>query len=516
MAKRSLLTLCVASAVLLSLVTATAAQDRESVELSLEDALRIALKNNLDLVSAKYAPELAEQNVNTQLSVYDAGFQTFWDRSQREQPATQLSTVTGSETDQINIGVAQNLRMGADYQVGFASTRSLQTGPNVTAPGSYFSGLFLQMNLPLLNGFGEKVTTEQLVLARNDLEISRTDLEQQAETTMEIVEGAYWDVVAAREALRIAVFSLQRAEDLLELNRKKVEVGTLAPIEITQAEAGVASQEEGVIVAEATMEDAEDELRRLMAIPVHDPMWDQQILNSTRPAFEAIDIDVEAATQIALSERASVRSAEQTLQNSMLSERVARREVRHNLDFTAQYNPQGVSLDIAEFRDPGNPGTILLPEESADLGESVARISNGDVYNWSARVTYSVPIGNRSAKAGYARARISREKAQTDLDNAEQTVRVEVRRSVRAVQSGHKRVEAARKNVELQQKKLDAEQKKFANGMSTSFEVLTFQNDLADAELSEIRARLDYIKALASLERVQGTLLEARGLDLGN
>ena len=513
MAKRSLLTLCVASAVLLSLVTATAAQDAESVELSLEDALRIALKNNLDLVSASYAPELAEQNVNTQLSSFDAGFQTFYDRSKAERPATQLSTVTGSETDQLNIGVSQNLRMGADYTVGFATTKSLQTGPNVTAPGSYFSGLFLQMNLPLLNGFGEKVTTEQLVLARNDLEISKTDLEQQAETTMEVVEGAYWDVVAAREALRIAVFSLQRAEDLLELNRKKVEVGTLAPIEITQAEAGVASQEEGVIVAEATLEDAEDELCRLMAIPAHDPMWNQQILNSTRPAFEEINIDVEAAIQIALSERASVRSAEQTVENRMLNERVARRQVKHNLDFTAQYNPQGVSLDSPEFRGPlGN----LFLEENANLEESIARIANGDVYNWSARVTYSVPIGNRAAKAGYARARISREKSQTDLDNAEQTVRVEVRRSVRGVQSGIKRVEAARKNVELQQKKLDAEQKKFDNGMSTSFEVLTFQDDLANAELSEIRARLDYIKALASLERAQGTLLEARGLELGN
>ena len=154
MGKRSLLTLMVASAAVLCLVTTIAAQDRETVELSLEDALRIALKNNLDLVSASYAPELAEQEVNSQLSAFDAGFQTWYDRAISERPATQLSTVTGSETDQINLGVQQNLRMGADYTVGFATTKSLQTGPNVTAPGSYFSGLFLQMNLPLLKGFG--------------------------------------------------------------------------------------------------------------------------------------------------------------------------------------------------------------------------------------------------------------------------------------------------------------------------------------------------------------------------
>jgi outer membrane protein TolC len=370
------------------------------------------------------------------------------------------------------------------------------------------------MNLPLLNGFGNTVTTEQLVLAQNEYEISKTDLEQQAETTLEIVEGAYWDVVAARRALDIAILSLQRAEDLLELNRKKVEVGTLAPIEITQAEAGVASQEEGVIVAEANLEDAEDELRRLLAIPESDSMWNMEIRNSTTPVFEEIEIDVEEAIDIALTERPSVRSAEQTLENRMLNERVAKRQVRHNLDFSAQYNPQGVSLDIERITD--DAGNVVLPEENADLQESIARIGNGDVYNWSARVTYSVPIGNRAAKATYARARISREQAQANLNNEEQTVRVEVRRAARAVESGIKRVQAAQKNVELQEKKLDAEQKKFDNGMSTSFEVLTFQNDLADAQLSEIRARLDYIKALAALERAKGTLLEARGLELAD
>jgi len=102
------------------------------------------------------------------------------------------------------------------------------------------------------------------------------------------------------------------------------------------------------------------------------------------------------------------------------------------------------------------------------------------------------------------------------LQDIEQTVRVEVRRAVRAVESGIKRVEAAQINVELQREKLDAEQKKFQNGMSTSFEVLTFQNDLADAELGEIRARLDYIKAVAALERSKGTMLESRGLTLAS
>jgi outer membrane protein TolC len=129
-------------------------------------------------------------------------------------------------------------------------------------------------------------------------------------------------------------------------------------------------------------------------------------------------------------------------------------------------------------------------------------------------VTYTLPIGNKAAKARHRIAELNREKGSVDVQNQEQTVRVEVRSAVREVESGVKRVAAARKNVELQEKKLEAEQKKFENGMSTSFEVLTFQNDLADAELSMIQAGLDYARSLIAFERSKGVLLESRGLTL--
>jgi outer membrane protein TolC len=496
------LVMCVVLCGALSPSCAQSSGDGDELEpyrLSLNDALRMALKNNLDLVSARYGPEFAAQDIELQDSGFDPTFQTSYARSERVQPATQLSTVTGSESDNF-------------AAIDFGINKNVSTGPNVVAPTSYLSGFTLTYNQPLLNGFGTEVTTEQLILAYNDYDISLADLEVNAEQTMEIVEGAYWDVVAAREALRIARISLQRAEDLLELNKKKVEVGTLAPIEITQAEAGVASQEEQVIVAEVTLRDAEDELRRLLAIPPDDTMWDKAIVNDTRPVFEATQIDLQEAIDTAMEARAEVRSAEQRLRNRELSERVAQRQKRHNLDLNLLYGPSGASLDLEEIDD--GMGNILLPANEATLSDSLSNIFDGDVYNWSAGITYRVPIGNRAAKANYANARLARSQAGVDLLNQEQTVRVEVRRAVRNVESGIKRVEAARKNVELQQEKLEAEQKKFDNGMSTSFEVLTFQNDLADAELSEVRARLDYIKSLAGLERAKGTLLEARGLSL--
>ena len=136
--------------------------------------------------------------------------------------------------------------------------------------------------------------------------------------------------------------------------------------------------------------------------------------------------------------------------------------------------------------------------------------------DWGIALIYSYPIGNRAAKSNYAVAKINIEKSEIALQSVLQDVRVDVRRSARAVESGYERVVAARKNTELQTKKLEAEQKKFDNGMSTSFEVFTFQTDLRNAQLSLIQALLDYNKALADLERAKGTLLESKGLTLAD
>jgi outer membrane protein TolC len=486
--------------------------DEDVYYLSLEDALTLALDNNLDLVSARFAPKQARQDVVLEDSSFDVGFESVLSRNEQESPATQVSTVTGSKSDNYQAGITQNLKYGADYQVGFGMRRNEQTGAEVVAPLSYFSGFDFTFTQPILKGFGTEATTERLLLAESNLEIAMDDLETRAEQLTETVVGAYWDVVAAREAVRVARRALALAEELLELNRKKVEVGTLAPIEITEAEAGVASRVEQVILTEVQLQDAEDELRRLLAIPPSDPIWAMSIVNTDRPIFEKKEeVDLEESIDTALASRSEMRVARQTVKNRELNERVAYREKRHQLDFNANYGPSGASLDTPLILSPLG---FIVPPNQGSLGDSLSNIFTGDVYTWTATLTYRVPIGNRAAKANYTKSQIALQQSEVDLRNQEQTIRVEVRRAVRGVESGIKRVEAARKNVELQEEKLEAEQKKFDNGMSTSFEVLTFQNDLADAQLSEIRARLDYLKSLTALERAEGTLLESYDLRL--
>jgi outer membrane protein TolC len=246
-------------------------------------------------------------------------------------------------------------------------------------------------------------------------------------------------------------------------------------------------------------------------------MWLKKIMNSDRPNFEPPVLDLDELIATALEERAELRSLRKSLDSRMLNERVAKRQRKHQLDFDANYTPIGTDVDQGVFVNgpDGIPGTEddgFIVTDASSLGGSFSNL--GDDHYWSAKLTYRIPVGNRAANANYARARLTREQTEVDIANQEQTIRVEVRIAARAVESGWKRVEAARVNTTLQEKKLDAEQKKFDNGMSTSFEVLTFQNDLADAELAQIRAALDYIKALAALETATGTLIESRGLVL--
>jgi len=258
-----------------------------------------------------------------------------------------------------------------------------------------------------------------------------------------------------------------------------------------------------VIVAENALENAEDVLLQWLAVPDDDPMWEKSLDLTDRPSFVPLEIDLGEAISTALAERPEMASARQRLRDSELSERVAKRGRRHGLDLTASLSPNqndDVDRAIETLAPPGIPASITN--------------TSADDTNWQVGLRYSLPLRNRDAKASYAIAKLNTRKSDLGVRNVEQSVRVEVRTAARNVTSGIQRVEAARKNVELQTEKLDAEQKKFDNGMSTSFEVLTFQNDLADAELSEIRARLDYVKSLTALERYKGTLLEARGLKL--
>jgi len=478
----------------------------DAVRMSLPECLSRALENNLDLAIAKKDPEIAYQDVLFQKATFDPNFTSDVSHSKQIQEPSQVFQASEATQDQIGAGLTGLLKFGASWSAGLTSIRNDSNSTFNAYNPSYDSGLALGFRMPFLKGLGVEATTASLVISKRNLDTSHEELRRQATATLRAVEDAYWNLRAVREGQRVAEQTLKLSQDLYDLNKKKVEVGTLAPIEITQAEANVASNVELTIRGKEGVANAEDSLRQLLAIPKDDPLWVHTIIPTEEPVQDARTVDLNAAIATALQERPEMLESKATLENSALSERAARNAARHQLDLTANVTPSGNNLiDVL----PSGPVT-------GGYGDSIKEIPKFNNYAWSLGLNYAVPLGNRAAKANYAIARIGREKQEISVQNTEDLIRVDVRTAVRAVESGYERVVAARKNVELQTKKLDAEQKKFDNGMSTSFEVFTFQTDLRNAQLSLIQALLDYNKSLADLERAKGTLLASKGLKLAD
>jgi outer membrane protein len=516
--RRMMLVSLAATLALLAPVSPRAAEDEpaDAVRMSLSECLSAALERNLDLEIARRDPEIAYQNVLFQKAAFDALFSASGSHNDTKQEPSQVFTGRDNKQDNLNATFSGLFNFGATWSAGLATSRYDTDSLGALYNPSYNSGLALGFNLPLLKNFGKETTTAQLVISKRNLEISHEELRRQATTTLRSVEDAYWNLRAAREARKVAEQALRLSQDLYDLNKKKVEVGTLAPIEITQAEANVASNVEATIQAKETVGNTQDALLKLLAVPKDDPLWTRTLIPTEDPVRDARSVDLGAVTETALTARPEIIEARKGLENAQLSERAAKNAARHELDLSAGLTPTGNNLtDISPGPD-GIPGTADDVPITGGLGDSYKEIPKFNNYVWSLGLSYKVPIANRAAKANYATAGLNREKQEISVKNTEDLIRVDVRTAVRTVESGFERVTAAKKNVELQQKKLDAEQKKFDNGMSTSFEVFTFQTDLRNAQLSLIQALLDYNKGLADLERAKGTLLESKGLKLAD
>jgi outer membrane protein TolC len=329
-------------------------------------------------------------------------------------------------------------------------------------------------------------------VARGNREIALTNFRGQVIQSLFTTIQGYWSLVQALDALEVARESLRLALRLLEQNRVQVRVGTLAPIEVTQAEAGVASREEGAIVAEAAVRDAEDRLKRALLI---DPanVFDYTLVPTDRPEFTPVEIQLGPNLEAVIRLRPELAAARTDLQNREANLRLARNQRLPELNMVGSVGLNGLDTGFANAEE--------------QLGTEAA-----DQYQWSAGLLFSYPLGNRAGRNRVAGQELALRQARMALRNLDLQVAEEVRAAVRAVNTNVKRVEATRESTRLAREQLTAEQKRLAVGLSTSFEVLRLQTDLATARNAEIRAITEYRVSLANLDRTAGTLLDRVGV----
>ena len=477
------------------------------VELTLDNAVERALDRNLDLAVERLSP----QTYDFSLAALDATFHpnlvsTFGLRSQTSFTRSQTAGGDILSTDTLtgNNGVQQNLKWGGgSYAVGFNNNRQEQSDLFATRNPVLNSSLTAAISQPLLRNFRTDAVRTQLKITKINQEMSETSLRATVVRTVANVRNAYWDLVFAIQADEVAQNSLQLATKLVEDNRARVEVGTLAPLDVTQAEAEQATRRQAVAQARATHGTAELALKRLIVNGTEDPYWTANIEPVDRPTYTTETVDVAGAVRRALTSRTDLEQSKKQIQSNDVSIRSLSDAQLPALDLTASYGLAGIGG--TQFVRP--PGSALgaAPSQVIPSGfsDALSVLSNGRAPTWNFLVNFSYPLGTSPAEAATARARLQQRQTIAQARQLELQVATEVTNAALLVDANRERLQAATAAKELADLRLSAEQSRFEVGLSTNFFVVQAQRDLRDSQNAELRALLDYRRAQVEFERVQ-------------
>jgi outer membrane protein TolC len=487
------------------------------VALTLDDAVKFALDRNLDIAVQRLNPQINDLAYASVRSVYYPSLTS----TISTQSITQASTNTiqggaiGSgvtnTTGTFNGGIAQSLAWGGgNYQVTLNNARGTTTSLINRYNPSYsplWSGLY---NQPLIRGFKTDSTRQQLQVTKLNRDVTDIQLTSTITNTLSNVRNAYWDYVFAIQSVEIARQSVDLANKLVEDNQTRVQIGTMAPIDVIQAQAQAATNVQNLVTAQASQRTAELALKRLIVNGTQDPNWNATIDPVDRPDFQAETIDIEAAIRRALSQRTDLTIAQKNVQANDVTLKYLDDQTKPQADLQASYGFGGIGGTQIQCATTGaincDPNTITrLP---GGYGDSLTSLFGGDFPRWTVGVNISYPLGLSSQKAAVARARVQLDQVQAQLKQIELQIATEVTNAAITVRSNVERVQAAQVARELAQRQLDAENSKFAVGMSTNYFVVQAQNQLSTAQNNELQAVLNYRKALVELDRLQSTTLQ--------
>jgi outer membrane protein len=438
-----------------------------ALHVTLDDAVEIALRRNLDLAIQRTSHTQSLLGVEQSKGIFDT-LATF-DVSVSQATSPSSSTLAGGlvvDTDnrRFDLGAQQLTPYGGTAGFSLAGSRQSSSSTNEFINPSFFAQGQLSYTQPLLRGFGEVATKRPILQAQLAGDADRLVFEQQVAQTLQNVENAYWTLVAAREQLTVARESLALAKELDQRNRVQVDVGTLAPIELVQSEATVATREEGIVSAQAAVGDAADRLLQLLNLEQAE-YWSLELVPETKPETERFAIDLDEAIATAFERRPEIQAQALSVRSAEIDSKFYRNAKRPRVDLSLSYGAQGIG-GRGTFVDPTTNDLVTL---STDLTDAFRDVGNRSFDSWQIGVTASYPIQNRQAKGQSAIADLEVDRTRTQLDQLKLQVVTEVRTAARGVNTAAEQITSARASVRLQEKNLDAEQKRYENGMSTSF-----------------------------------------------
>jgi outer membrane protein TolC len=475
-----------------------------TVELTSEAAVQRALDKNLTLASERITPETWDLSIASTLANYRPNLTSAFSN----QSAVQLNTnifaggnrVT-QDTQQWSGGLAQNVWWGGgSYALNFTNSRGVSDATNTTVNPSYQSGLQAQFSQPLMRNFKIDQNRAQVQSNKISQDISEINLKSTTASTVAQVRNAYWELVYARQAVDAAQASLDLASKLVADNRSRVEIGTMAPIDVVQAQADEATRRQTLVNAQATLRNDELALKRLIVSGTDDELWRATIVPTDLPTAAPQAIDLEAAVQVALANRTDIASTRKNLEATDLQLRTLVNQTLPQLDLIGTYTLNGRGGTGLNRDRTTNEILDTIPGGYFDALSAIGRFN---APTWNARLQFALPLGVSAPKANVARQRLLRRQTEAQIKAAELQIATDVTTAALAIRNSLEAMQAATAARELSEKRLEAAQSKFEVGMSNNFEVLQAQRDLADARNRELRETLNYQRALVDFERSQ-------------
>ena len=456
--------------------------------MSLADCFTAALKNNFDVRVERYEPQKSLLNLRAAYAGYDPTFSLSGTRSHSLSGG--IFTTNGipvADSDSFSSSLGGSLPLGTIYSLNGNVADHYGTSPENSG-----GTVGVSVTQPLLNGFWIDQTRLTISAAKNNLKLSEQGLRAQLIATVTAVENAYYELIYARENVKVQQQALDLAQTQLEQDKQRVQVGSLAPLDVQQDEAQVAQNRANLIAAQNTLSVDQNALKNLITDQY--AQWHEteiQPLATLDAARQPLDVQDSWSKGMTL--RPDLLQAKINLEQQGIQLRYDRNQIFPSLDLTASYGYNGAGREFSDA-----------------FGQYAT--ANRPYYSYGAQ--FSVPLSNAKARNDYKSAKATEQQLLLKLKQLEQNVLVQIDNAVKAAQSAWEGADATKSARRYAEAALDAEQKKYAVGKSTTFTVLQLQNNLTSARSQEIRSLANYNEALANLAQQEGSTLQRRNLDV--
>ncbi|HWS88390.1 MAG TPA: TolC family protein [Pyrinomonadaceae bacterium] len=519
----------------------------EQRSLTVREVIEMALANNKDIEVARENVRAAEFDLQAARGVYDPRFQTSSYYERTEQPAA--SFLSGSSTGAVtqsglfSTSSVQGLtpKGGGGYRLDFVNNRVTTNNQFAALNPQYPTALTFSYTQPLLRGLGFDQNRRAIEIAKKNLSLTDAQFRQRAVETITNVQRAYWDLVYALRNLQIQREAVRDARRQLEHNKRLVDEGLLAPIDVVAAEAQISGFEQSVYSALDDVNRAENNLKNLVAENREAPIWRVAIVPVESVELAPPQVALEDAMQHALKSRPELSSSDVAREINEIEQRFAREQTRPQVDLVASYGMVGLagSLNTSDASNPLTASTALLRERINVLSgiaglsplpeppaltlpgnlvggefQSLGNLAANRYTNFRVGVTVNLPFRNTTAKAQYGRTLVDEERIRTQREQLEQLIQVDVRNALQQVRTAESRLRAAASARSASEQQYASEQRKLDAGQSTVFLVLERQTQLATARGNELRSQTELNKAIAEFQRATGNALEQNRVEV--